>query len=275
MPRRAPIGAVAARFHPVLPQRRKRRRPHALRVSVSQHPARLPFARCRPEMAPRQAILPAGSLQPGGIHDRGKGILPYSDRSFLGYRLLQEYFSFPEKFFFFDLTGFDRVRQERLRHSIRNPDLPQAARPAAPADRARAKRRQRYVSARLHADRQSVRAHRRAHSHHADQDGIPDRSGSAPAVEHRSLFGRPRHFHATYLEEPQIYEPFYSLRHAATDETQQTFLVHAPAAFVPQERQRHRSVHLAGRSGFQSGASSGRDADVCASRAPTATRRRV
>ena len=38
-----------------------------------------------------------------------EGILPYSDRSFLGYRLLQEYFSFPEKFFFVDLKGLDRL----------------------------------------------------------------------------------------------------------------------------------------------------------------------
>ncbi len=34
-----------------------------------------------------------------------EGILPYSPRSFLGYRLLTEYFCFPEKFLFFDLEG--------------------------------------------------------------------------------------------------------------------------------------------------------------------------
>ena len=32
-------------------------------------------------------------------------MLPYPRRSFPGYRLLQEYFTFPEKFFFFDVTG--------------------------------------------------------------------------------------------------------------------------------------------------------------------------
>jgi type VI secretion system protein ImpG len=36
-----------------------------------------------------------------------EGLLPYDDRSFLGYRLLQEYFSFPEKFLFFDVDGCD------------------------------------------------------------------------------------------------------------------------------------------------------------------------
>ncbi len=38
-----------------------------------------------------------------------EAILPYSRRSFSGYRLLQEYFVFPEKFFFFDLDGLERL----------------------------------------------------------------------------------------------------------------------------------------------------------------------
>ena len=37
-------------------------------------------------------------------------MLPYSKRSFAGYRLLMEYFCFPQKFFFFELAGFDQVR---------------------------------------------------------------------------------------------------------------------------------------------------------------------
>jgi type VI secretion system protein ImpG len=39
-----------------------------------------------------------------------EGMLPYPGRSFLAYRLLQEYFAFPEKFLFFDLFGFDEIR---------------------------------------------------------------------------------------------------------------------------------------------------------------------
>ncbi len=35
-------------------------------------------------------------------------ILPYSKQSFTGFRLLQEYFSFPEKFFFIDIYGLDK-----------------------------------------------------------------------------------------------------------------------------------------------------------------------
>ncbi len=38
-------------------------------------------------------------------------VLPYPRRTFAGYRLLQEYFSFPEKFCFIDISGFDQAAQ--------------------------------------------------------------------------------------------------------------------------------------------------------------------
>jgi len=47
-------------------------------------------------------------LRPVGL-DEDEGILPYTRRSFCGYRLLQEYFTFPEKFFFIELRGLDRL----------------------------------------------------------------------------------------------------------------------------------------------------------------------
>lgn len=56
-----------------------------------------------PKTPPR--FLEVGSLRPMGFLDE-EGVLPYPRRSFKGYRILQEYFAFPEKFFFFDLRGF-------------------------------------------------------------------------------------------------------------------------------------------------------------------------
>jgi type VI secretion system protein ImpG len=53
-------------------------------------------------MQPERCIFPVGFA-------RHEGMLPYTDRSFMGYRLLQEFFSFPEKFLFFDLGGLDRL----------------------------------------------------------------------------------------------------------------------------------------------------------------------
>lgn len=50
--------------------------------------------------------------------DEEDGMLPYPRRSFLGYRLLQEYFTFPEKFFFFDLTGLEALAAAKFDRGI-------------------------------------------------------------------------------------------------------------------------------------------------------------
>jgi len=53
--------------------------------------------------------LPASSLEQVGF-DEDQGVLPLPRRAFLPYRLLTEYFVFPEKYLFFDLGGLDRAR---------------------------------------------------------------------------------------------------------------------------------------------------------------------
>ena len=50
--------------------------------------------------------LDASHLVPVGFKP-ADAMLPYPSNSFTGYRLLQEYFTFPEKFFFLDLTGLE------------------------------------------------------------------------------------------------------------------------------------------------------------------------
>ena len=52
------------------------------------------------------AIMPAGCLSPVGFAT-DEGLLDYDNRSFIGYRLLSEYFAFPDKFLFVDLNGLD------------------------------------------------------------------------------------------------------------------------------------------------------------------------
>jgi type VI secretion system protein ImpG len=49
-------------------------------------------------------LLPASSVGPVGFDD-DHALLPVTPRSFQGYRLIQEYFSFPQRFRFFELTG--------------------------------------------------------------------------------------------------------------------------------------------------------------------------
>jgi len=52
--------------------------------------------------------LPASALRAVGFAEN-EGMAPYSHRSFVGHHLLMEYFSFPEKFFFIDITGLAPV----------------------------------------------------------------------------------------------------------------------------------------------------------------------
>jgi type VI secretion system protein ImpG len=62
-----------------------------------------------PGTGKKTLTFPPTALTPVGFTEQD-GILPYPRRSFLGYRLLQEYFTFPEKFLFYDLAVFDAMR---------------------------------------------------------------------------------------------------------------------------------------------------------------------
>lgn len=85
----------------------------------------------RPELTlERDCVRPAGLT-------RGEPVLPYPVRSFPGYRLLQEYFAFKERFLFFELTGLDRtvepaqltdVMQVAITFNRRLEDLPLVSR---------------------------------------------------------------------------------------------------------------------------------------------------
>ncbi len=55
----------------------------------------------RPKLLGRECLEPVG-------FERDQGMLPFSARSFPGYRLPTEYFAFPQKFLFFDLAGLGR-----------------------------------------------------------------------------------------------------------------------------------------------------------------------
>ncbi len=54
------------------------------------------------------AFLDASHIRAKGFAD-DEALLPYSDRSFSGYRLLQEYFACPERFLFAEFAGLKRV----------------------------------------------------------------------------------------------------------------------------------------------------------------------
>ncbi len=69
----------------------------------------------RSKMAP--VVLPPTCVQAVGFGAED-GMVPYSPRSFVGYRLLQEYFTFPEKFFFIDLNGLSKALGPDLKNRV-------------------------------------------------------------------------------------------------------------------------------------------------------------
>jgi type VI secretion system protein ImpG len=162
------------------------------------------------------AILPASCLTQVGF-TTAEGILPYSDRSFLGYRLLQEYFSFPEKFFFVDLKGLDRLPKSGFGTAFEICIFLKQ-----PEERHR-----------LIALEQSVGADTfqlgcapvvnlferiaepiRLSQTKTEYRIVPD--------QHRQMqtevYSVDRVASANYLDELRIYEPFYSVRHATEEE---------------------------------------------------------
>lgn len=62
---------------------------------------------------PDPIILSKDSIRQVGFGE-DEGMLPYSKRSFPGYRLLTEYFTFPYKFLFFDIYGLDQAAQKKF-----------------------------------------------------------------------------------------------------------------------------------------------------------------
>ncbi len=53
-------------------------------------------------------VLPPSALQPVGFGAE-EGMMPFNRRAFLGHRLLLEYFTFPEKFLFAEISGLESI----------------------------------------------------------------------------------------------------------------------------------------------------------------------
>lgn len=71
----------------------------------------------RPKFRQRPIELIPDALKAVGFDD-DESMLPFSERSFGAYRILQEYFAFPERFFFLDLRGMDALRIAGFQDSV-------------------------------------------------------------------------------------------------------------------------------------------------------------
>jgi type VI secretion system protein ImpG len=63
---------------------------------------------------PEPVIMPAAEAIKQVGFDETEAILPFTKRSFMGYRLLSEYFAFPYKFLFFDIFGLDKAIAQKF-----------------------------------------------------------------------------------------------------------------------------------------------------------------
>lgn len=78
-----------------------------LYLLLSRHVSRIVLT---PAEGGTACVLPVSCLKPAGFAE-DEQLLPYPTHVFPGYRLLQEYFSAPEKFLFFDLSGWEQWQQ--------------------------------------------------------------------------------------------------------------------------------------------------------------------
>jgi type VI secretion system protein ImpG len=76
----------------------------ALYELLGAHAVSVAFADNAVDPAP--VIVPAATIRPAGFAP-DEALLPWSARGFSGFRLLTEYFAFPEKFLFVDVTSMD------------------------------------------------------------------------------------------------------------------------------------------------------------------------
>ncbi len=135
---------------------------HATRVAVL------------PEGASRGVLLPQPALLPVGL-GADEEVLPYPPHSHPGYRLLQEYFTAPRKFLFFDA---DHLDAHRLGKALRPAD------PAGPAAAGPPGGGPAQLPAGVHAGGEPVPPHHGAHPPAPPRRRVPAGAGRAPRADH-------------------------------------------------------------------------------------------
>jgi type VI secretion system protein ImpG len=166
--------------------------------------------------APSPIKLPPGRLRAVGFEE-DEGMLSYSPRSFLGYRLLTEYFAFPDKFLFFDVTGLDEAARAGFGDQF---DvliyLRDVAPPRAVVDATTFQLGCTPIINLYHKIAEPIQLTQQQHEYHV----IPDVQRQM-ATEIYSIDS----VRTTdpYLEQSREFQPFYSYRHAYEREQSSTF----------------------------------------------------
>ncbi len=81
---------------------------HSLYELLSNNCVQIVVRDANPKSKAQPIWLTPDDLRAVGFEE-DEAMIPFPRRSFIGYGLIQEYFCFPQKFFFFDLSGLDKV----------------------------------------------------------------------------------------------------------------------------------------------------------------------
>lgn len=173
--------------------------------------------RCQEKSGKWSSIaLGQGAIREVGF-GRDEAILPYAEISFQGYRLLQEYFCFPQKFLFFDLTQLDRMASgpfsDRVEIVILIDDFQRAERAGFLESAVNAETFQLGCTPVVNLFEHCAEPIRVTHAR-TEYPIIPD--VHAPLSMEVYSVNRVTSV-VPYSEEPKEYRPFYSFRHGEHD----------------------------------------------------------
>lgn len=165
---------------------------------------------------PSVISLPTSNIQPVGFAEN-EGLLPYTARSFIGYRLLTEYFAFPEKYLFFDLLGIDLAALagfgEQFEIFIYLKDV---APPSARVDASTFQLGCTPIINLFHKTAEPIQLTHQQYEYHVIADIHRQMATEIYSVDD-VITADP------YLQQARHYQPFYSLRHTYKQEQTNTF----------------------------------------------------
>ena len=163
--------------------------------------------------------LPLTGIQPAGFSE-GASLLPYPPHVFQGYRLLQEYFSLPEKFLMVNLMGLDRAGDLDMAGGFEM--IFEFSRPPAIQQKITVDNFKLYCSAVVNL-----------FSHEADPIRVDQERFE---YNIRPAGGNPKHYEVYSIDkvtgfvpgtaEQMEYRPFFSFKHAMSAEARQRIYYH-------------------------------------------------
>ena len=205
---------------------------------------------------PAPLVQNADCLQMVGF-GRDEGLLPFSPRSFLGYRLLTEYFAFSQKFLFVDICGLERIAAAQYRDRLEiylflDRNVPELE------TRVKTEMFRLGCCPIINLFRQEADPIRL--SQPRPSTWCCPTCVTPARIEVYSV----DRVHSTNLDTHQTtdYEPFYSLKHGRESSTDPSLLVRPTSPVDAQGRSWHRRLSVAGRRRIQSAVAGGGSADA-------------